>query len=81
LKSNFACNFYDATAQALGVKNNTNQTFARISATCGFYRGDELLGAGLATFDNVAPGQTAYDDTTHVKGKADRSDCRIKSAR
>ena len=55
---------YGRTKQALSLKNNTARPLNEEWAECGFFRGDELVGKGIASFRNVLPGQTAYDEAT-----------------
>ena len=55
---------YGCPKQALSLKNNTARPLNEVWAECGFFRGDELVGKGIASFRNVLPGQTAYDEAT-----------------
>jgi hypothetical protein len=64
------------TTQLLTVKNNMPVALRSIFVECGFFYNDELIGSGTSWFQNVLPGQKAYDTMTqHVV--ANRTDCRI----
>ena len=70
---------YGRAKQALSLKNNTRRPLNEVWAECGFFRGDELVGKGIASFRNVLPGQTAYDEATTTSGDVTRTDCHIES--
>ena len=65
------------TYELLSVKNNTDEPVT-VSVRCGFFRGDELVATGSAPFNNVQPGETAYEETTSTQEqKVDRAECRV----
>jgi hypothetical protein len=64
---------YGRTKQALSLKNNTARPLSE------FFRGDELVGKGIASFRNVLPGQTAYDEATSASRDVTRTDCHIEN--
>jgi hypothetical protein len=70
---------YGRTKQALSFKNNTARPLNEVWAECDFFRGDELVGKGIASFRNVLPGQTAYDEATSASRDVTRTDCHIEN--
>jgi hypothetical protein len=70
---------YGRTRQSLSLKNNTAHPLNEVWAECGFFRGDKLMGKGIASFRHVLPGQTAYDEATSVSRDVTRTDCRIEN--
>jgi hypothetical protein len=70
---------YGPAKQALSLKNNTARPLNEVWAECGFFRGDELVGKGIASFRNVLPGQTAYDEATSAGRDVTRTDCHIEN--
>ena len=70
---------YGRTKQALSLRNNTARPLNEVWAECDFFRGDELVGKGIASFRNVLPGQTSYDQATSAGGDITRTDCHIEN--
>jgi hypothetical protein len=70
---------YGRTRQALSLKNNTARPLNEVWAECSFFQGDELVGKGIASFRNVLPGQTAYDEATSASRDVTRTDCHIEN--
>jgi hypothetical protein len=69
---------YGRTKQALSLKNNTARPLNEVWAECGFFRGDELVRKGIASFRNVLPGQTAHDEATSASRDVTRTDATLK---
>jgi hypothetical protein len=70
---------YGRTKQALSLKNNTARPLNEVWVECGFFRNEELVGRGIASFRNVLPGQMAYDEATSASDDVTRTDCRIEN--
>jgi hypothetical protein len=65
-----------STSQELALRNNSGKSAGRITASCGFFNGDELVGSDRVYFDPTEQGQTSYG-TAIVTAQADRTDCRL----
>jgi hypothetical protein len=63
--------------QVVAAKNNTGPISA-LKIECGFFRGTELLAAGMGIVQNVEAGQTVYVDVIayHADG-LDKTECRV----
>jgi hypothetical protein len=63
--------------QHLAVKNNTASTIGLVFANCGFFRHKVLVDTATGMFQNVLPGQMAYDSAFSDASGVTSVDCRI----
>jgi hypothetical protein len=68
------------TTIILGLKNNTQTTIPTAMIDCGFYRGDELVGADHGVFKNLELNQIGYSSAHASDKDVTRIDCRVDMA-
>ena len=67
----------------IAFENRSSADIAQATVSCGFLNdGDMPVGQGYAIFENVAAGDSAYQDAAAFNaGDATKADCRIESIR
>jgi hypothetical protein len=70
---------YDSygSTQVVSVLNRGKEAISLIFVECGFYVGEELVGASPGMIQNLAPGAQGYEEISIADFKATRSACRI----
>jgi hypothetical protein len=66
----------------VAITNHSDKVFKYVRVECGFFRGDQLIGAEKTWVENVKPKQTAYVSALHYntqKVRSDHGDCRVIS--
>jgi hypothetical protein len=67
--------------QAIAVTNHSDKLLSYVEIERGFFRGDQLIGAGKALVENLKPSQTAYAEALHYnherKVRPDHGECRV----
>jgi hypothetical protein len=65
----------------VAVVNHSDKSFKYVRIECGFFHGDQLIGAEKSFVENLKPKQTAYVAVLHYNGerkvRTDRGDCRV----